>query len=877
MTQDIPTVAEAAAAAFERGHSEGPLPIEDLDRVLRPLRRVVAFALQGDDKLDQVRYFEVNGGRWMGVALRLDLPHAVRDLLAQIKGRLDGYDSAEAGDRRARMSAIHQLVTRVDALLGLPLDERVIVPRRDAARAEAEDWEVEPVTDEAIVADELAEATDTTEAADARDERRPRGESISAGRPLTALEADPATLQALAEEGVETVFDLLALQPTGEEILRPVHGAGRDIPTGRVAVGGRVRNRATVFRGEGGRDDVIVVMGAGPLRACWRGGLPAWLRDRLTSGARVVLVGELAPGPNGEPVLWDAEPAVPDGQHAVHLARYGLDNVDDRAVRALVTQALPDLDRLRDPLPHDTLQRVKLPGLAEALRELHLRGSARPESRRRLAFDEALLVQLGLAAPRYQAHRERGVAHAVLHGLVSRVCQYFEIVLSDAQQAALEDIKRDLRSSTPMLRVLTGEAGGGKGLVALLSAIVVAESKSQVAIVAPDAVSAEQRFLFAEPVLREVGLVGRLVTGDPTRAQRDAIRRGEVHVVFGAADLLDREVEFRRLGLLIAEEREVFGRAPAKVAAMRAPRPDLLVLVPVPLPPPVLLSAYGDHDLSLVAHDTKPPRGTVYTDEQRVAAYQSAAEAIAKRQQVLVVFPLARGADVLDAREAQRVVEAYRTEVFPGARVGLMHGAMSREERWRAYDDFRHHRVDVLVATTPPEEGPMVPSATVVVLEAADRMSVCRLLRLRSHVSPVSDEDGRPIGRVLYVLGREPEPAAVERVERLARLEDGWSLMDGELAARGLDAMLAPEVPQAARLRWVDPTGDRQLLLQAREEAHRILEEDPGLRRPAHQDLSRALRDRWEELLSLPFPLQEAAGAPGATAPRRRRRRRKRR
>jgi ATP-dependent DNA helicase RecG len=699
-------------------------------------------------------------------------------------------------------------------------------------------------------------------------ERRNRlGDPAHTGRPLAALGLDPALLAAFAEEGVETVADLLLLPPIDEEVLRPVHGAGRDIPAGRVAVGGRVRRRWTVFAPGRVRTEVWL-QGAGPLRAVWRTPVATSAIEALVPGHRVVLVGDLEVS-GAESVLFDAEPGSADGQ-TVRLARYGVEGVDDRAVRQCVARVLPEIDRIRDPLTREVIERTGLPSLDEALRDLHTLGSARPAARRRLAFDEALLVQLGLAAPRFQATRERGIAHGVLHGLASRTCQFGEFSLNDAQQLALEDIKRDLKHPAPMLRVVTGEAGAGKGIVAMLSAIMVAESKSQVLYVTPDAVSAELRYLFAEPSLREVGLVGRLVVGDPPRAQRDAIRRGEVHVIFGSCDLLERDLEFRRLGLVIGEESLTFGRVPARIAMMRAPRPDLLVLSSTPVPSAVLLSAYGDHDLSVIDPPVTRarPAGTVFTDERRKEAYREAAERLQIGRQAWVLFPMLQGGmDALDVREARRVVEALESEAFQGRRVALFHGAMTRDERWRAYDDFRHRRSDVLVATAPIEDGPPIPSATVAVIEQADRMGWHRLQRIRGHLAAAGAE-----AHCAYVLGQLPDAEGARQVEMVASGVDGWAIGEQEQRDRGLEEMLAREVPSAARLRWLDPSSDRDLLIWAREEAHRMLEEDPGLRRNDHVDVARALRDRWEDLLSIPYPLTDATGAP----PRKRRRRRKR-
>lgn len=856
-------------------------PVQELDRLLRPLRRVLAYATRDHVTAAGVRYFESNAARWVGPATALDLPEGISELLTEMAAATLGIDALETDERVRRLGTMYQALARIDAILGLPLERRVLVPtpveqvvaQVERISRDGYDFDVEPGLEPAEP--EPLQAVEPEGA-----ERRWRlGDPATTGRLLSAFDLDAGLVQAFAEEGVESVADLLQLGPSGEEIVRPVHGAGREVPAGRAAVGGRVVRRVTRLSPSGERRTEVLLHGAGHLRAVWRGGLPAWMLDRLAPETRVVLVGEMGAGDDGDPVLWDAEPAVPDGHHAVHLARYDLEGIEDAVARRLIWRWMPELDRLRDPVSADMLARLGLPGLGEALRDLHTRGSGRPEARRRLAFDEALLLQLGLASPRFQAGRERGIGHGILHGLAARVCQFAEVSPGDAQQLALEEIKRDLRSAAPMQRVLTGPAGTGKTMVALLAAVAVAESKSQVMFLAGEGATAELRYLFAEPLLREVGLVGRIVVGEPSRAQRDAIRRGEVHIVFGTVDLLDRGLEFRRLGLVIAEEQEVHGSVPRKIAALRAPRPDLLLLETTPVPAAVLLSAYGDLDLSVVDGPKRVMKATILGEDKREEAYAVAKQALAQHQQVLVLFPMARQAtegdeggvvlvDALDLRAARQVVEALEAEIFPGRRLALFHGSMSREERWRVYDDFRHRRTDVLVATGHIEEGPPVPAAAVAVVEQADRMPLWRLQRIRGYLLT-----GNPDVQGVFVTGAVPDEAGRERLERFARDPDDWALAEWDIGVRGLEPMLDTEGPAAARLRWLDPGTDRDLLLWAREQAHAMLEEDPALRRGAHGDLGRTLRDRWDDLLNAPCPLPEAGQA---AQPRRRRRRRKR-
>jgi ATP-dependent DNA helicase RecG len=416
---------------------------------------------------------------------------------------------------------------------------------------------------------------------------------------------------------------------------------------------------------------------------------------------------------------------------------------------------------------------------------------------------------------------------------------------------ALEEVKRDLRHPSPMLRVLDGEVGAGKSLVALLAAVMVAEAKEQVLISAPTPGIAAARFLFMEPLLRELGLVARLFTDAPSRAQIDALRRGEVHVAFGTADMIDPKVTFRRLGLVVAEERGSFGSASTRVRALRSPRPDLLVLPAVPLTTAQLLGPFSDHDVSWMPRGSAPLcEVEILGAAERSSAYAALAQTVANRRQGLVVFPRVRDTDVLDERAAARVVAAMEQQAVPGARVQLLHGSLSREEAFRVFSDFRHHRFDVLVSTVSVQEGPVVPQVDLVVVEQADHMDAVELRRVRGYVA-------REGARCLMVCGESPAPGAVQRLEQVR-----------DHAGRQLSELFDGD---QARCGWLDSDRDHDVLLAARRFAHARLRADPGLRSADSAELARWLIWRWPALS------EDACPVPEPLAPSRRPRRRRRR
>jgi RecG-like helicase len=850
------------------------------DRALSPLRRLVAFARV---RPADVRFFDANARRWLAEAGKLAPEPAVAEALGALDVALQGW--ADEDGRPAIVDAFYAELARLDALLGLPLPPRRRPPPRRPSSGERP---VRP-TPSAPEAEARPERRGSRASSEGRDrhpqpaarppEPKPPPRPPEPPRPIL-LESRIAELglsseigAALAGFGVESVSDLHALVPESWETLQPIHGAGRELPAGRVAVGGRVKRRWSVCTADG-RVDWVTIQGAGLVTAQWTSDTPdglrrAWLAE-LAPDARVQLAGRWDAEAG---VLRDAEPVQDDGRASVRLGAYGA--VDGRWIRLAVRRGASGLARLRDPLPADLLARTSQLPLGEALTDLHLKGNARPEARRRLAFEEALLVQVGLAWGRF-AQRERGIAHPLQHGLVGRIIAAAGESLTDVQANAFEDIKRDLRRSAPMMRVLEGPPGSGRGWLAFLAAVHVADARSQVLVVCPDATAADQRLALLEPMLRDTGLVARSVAGEVPRATKDALRRGEIHLLFGGPELLSQDLELRRLGLIVAFERPPYGETIRRLADGKAGRPDLLIVPSGAVLPATVAAAWPHLDVTQMdAPRRSRPYVEVGRSAQRSELYAKLHAAAQRREQSLVVFPLAEGVDAIDLRDALRLVRALETDALAGLRVGLFHGSMPREDRARVYDDFRHHRLDVLVATAAVEDGPGIPRLTHLLVEAADTESPRRLRNLLAGLV------GRPWAGL--IVGDDVSDADVQRLEGLRKSE-----RLGDSVARLDDPRLEPPVPQ---WRWVDLSGEPEPWWAGRRAALEWLSDDPGLRRTP--EVARWVRERWSDWFGgaddepesesdgaeesgWPCPIPDAPSAGGAGGKRRKRRKKKR-
>jgi ATP-dependent DNA helicase RecG len=901
-----PSPQEPAAVAA----AASSVQVSDLGVQLASVTRALEWAAVSPER--------VHGAPWLGTscARRLDTLQAgggTTDVGA-LAERLRALDAAPAEDRPALVAELLAAVESLSPLslagarlMGLPERGRLLQPRRrrrkertkDPAKSGDGETAVEagaPVEAEPAAASEPAtpeasepEAPPQAEAAPAPKERRRKGRS----RPVRAPRAEPPPpvlplghpegtgaglaglgipddlVEAFTDAGIHTQAELLLRRPTAHErapMARP------DSPSEEtVMVRGRVASRYTVLAPHGRRRTVVLESPTlGRVVCRWLAPEPPRGWDGWVADAELALIGVVAEGESGR-VVYEAEPVGLDGRGSGLLPCYGLPGLDDREVRDVVARALAAVQgRLEDPVPDKLLERHRLLGLGAALRDAHFPSNTGGRGRVRMAFEELLLMQLGVAWRAGRGRPERGIAHKVVHKTIGQLDAQHSVRLRDGQEIAFSEVRRDLGRPRPMARLLQGDVGAGKGLVCLLSALIVAENGNQVAMVAPDALAAERSFLHAEALLRSVGVASMLVGDRVNHAQADAIRRGEAQIVFGTRALLEADMAWKRLGLVVVEERGPYGTVTSgQLGGGKGPRPDLLVTTRVPIPSSLTFTVFGDLDVSVVRR-TVPPRcvATVLPSTERQEAYRRVREAVAAGRQAFVVLPVRDGRDLLGYADAMRMAEALQSDLLEGTRIGVYSTDMTKEERSRAFDDFQHRRIDVLVCTTYIEDAPTVANATQILVEYADLHDAVRLHRLRGHVG-----FGNRTGASYFVLSDSPAPGSAERVERVAGEPDGFRLAELDLGARGAKALLGDRAAEMPEFHWAAPEVDRELLLRAREEAMDIISKDGALRRVP--ELAAAVTARWGEWLGQAIP--ESAPRGGGEPRNRRRRRRRRR
>ena len=522
----------------------------------------------------------------------------------------------------------------------------------------------------------------------------------------------------------------------------------------------------------------------------------------------------------------------------VYPATEGLSH---RLIRGLVDRHLEPLVALTpELLPAPALQSLGLPGIQQALREVHRPATlAEAEAgRRRLAFDELLDLQLMLGRARLLARTGRkGIRFEVKRDLTSKLKASLPWDLTADQKQALREITADMTSPERMHRLLMGDVGTGKTVVALFAMLLALENGYQAALMAPTELLAEQHAATLTSLLAPLGLVPEVMLGRMSAAEKEVARgrvaRGEAGVIVGTHALFQEKVSFHRLGLAVIDEQHRFGVEQRAALIGKGDAPDVLLLTATPIPRSLALTRYGDLDVSVLRQ--KPPgRGKIRTvirgPSQRERVLSFVREACQEGGQAYFVLPVIEESERADLRAAKVMAEQL-TERWPDLKVGLVHGQLKATERDTVMRAFRAGEVQVLVATTVIEVGIDVPNATLMMIEHPERFGLAQLHQLRGRVGRGSAESHC----ILLSTGHTPP-----RLKAFAATDDGFRIAELDLEERQQGDLLGARQSGSAEIRIARFPDDTDILQQARSLAREILERDPAL----EQKGNRTLRER---------------------------------
>ncbi len=558
--------------------------------------------------------------------------------------------------------------------------------------------------------------------------------------------------------------------------------------------------------------------------------------------------------------------AAPVGLHTGRIVPiyHETQGLTSRPVRSLIKTVLEEYaSRLPEILPPSVIQSHQFPPLSEALSLAHfplegtsleLLNEGRSEAHRRLVFDEFFLLQLGLGLKRRQASEEsEGTSFHTDGAYLRRFLAGLPYQLTGAQTSALEEIKRDMARPHPMNRLLQGDVGCGKTVVALAAMMIAADNGYQAALMAPTEILAEQHYLTVKPWLKPFKLQCLLLTrGQPKREisrALKAIAAGEPAFVIGTHALIQEEVRFGRLGLVVVDEQHKFGVMQRALLQKKGVRPDVLIMTATPIPRTLALTVHGDLDLSVILELPKgraPIETRLYYESKRAQAYALLAGQAAEGRQAYVVYPIVEESEKTDLKAAAQMADHLQREVFPRLAIGLLHGRMPMEEKEKVMEAFKKQEIQILVATTVIEVGIDVPNATVMIIEHAERFGLSQLHQLRGRV-------GRG-GHRSYCVLMAAYPISDEAKRRLGTMvqsQDGFVIAEEDLAIRGPGEFFGTRQSGLPELRVANILRDAKLLEEARDSAWKLLSFDPHLSRPEHAALKAALARKWKGRLEL--------------------------
>lgn len=655
--------------------------------------------------------------------------------------------------------------------------------------------------------------------------------------PINALKGvGPAYVRRLSSLGIETLGDLLYHFP------RKYLDRSNVTPIGSVKTDEEVTVVGTVYEIESrrarSRKNILTVTlfdGTGYLSGVWFN--QEYHKDRLKKGVEVAFSGKVRFQYNRLQIVnpsYDVLGGAEDGKtEGIHTGRIiplypGTAGVTSAALRNLVSQALEVVSGMADVLPRGVRSGFDLLPLEEALREIHFPSGvdSLKKARYRSVFDEVFIMQVGLALKKKRREKEgKGISHDPPGELVEEFRRSLPFQLTGAQEKAWREIAGDMARGVPMNRLLQGEVGSGKTVVAVEALLLAVQGGYQGAIMAPTEVLAHQHYRRLSEMLAGLPVEVVLVTAGTHQEVLDGIAAGDVGIVIGTHALLQDSVGFHRLGVAVVDEQQRFGLRQRVTLAAKGGDPDVLHMSATPIPRTLSLTLYGDLDVSVIDELPAGRKGvvTVVADgSQRKGAFAMVGKEVEQGRQVFVICPLVEESDKLEARAAREEANRLSGE-FPGFNIGLVHGQMKSEEKREVMERFQAGEIDILIATVIVEVGIDVPNATAMIVENADRFGLAQLHQLRGRI-------GRGSERAICVLLADPTTEeAKARMEAIRRYDDGFALAEADLRIRGEGSLFGTRQSGLPDLKLARLSRDFDLIRRARAAAFRLVDEDPRL------------------------------------------------
>ena len=681
----------------------------------------------------------------------------------------------------------------------------------------------------------------------------------------------PGRAAMLEAKGLSTVEDLLAYVPFRYEDRSNVKAVNDLAPGEMATVIAEVRSASLSGfkrRNLGLFEASFTDRSRGTLVGKWFHG--GYLANVFAPGQKVALYGKVEFDsfagqitmlhPEYE-ILTDEDDAA---EAALHLGRVvpiyeAVAKISTRMLRAMVHRVLETLAPVEDQLPEEVRRRLKLPDRWTAIKETHfppqdsdmrLLNAFRSQAQFRLIFEEFFWLECGVALKRSKARTMPGISFELTEGVREKVKAMLPFKPTGAQKRVLGEIAQDMKAPRPMNRLLQGDVGSGKTIVAAEAAVIAIENGYQVAVLAPTEILAAQHYYYFKQLLAKLNYVVVQLTGSFTSREKGQLKKliaaGLAHVAIGTHALLEKDVEFAKLGLAIVDEQHRFGVMQRFELLQKGVHPDVLVMTATPIPRTLALTLYGDLDVSVI--DEMPPGRKPIVTRHVTADHAEQVYSFLKRQidegrQAYVVYPVIEESETGAMKAAEKMHEHLSQEVFPGIAVGLMHGRLGADEKESTMERFKKGEIKILVSTTVIEVGVDVPNATVMVVEQAERFGLAQLHQLRGRV-------GRGAAQSYCILITERlGDTAKERIRTLVDTNDGFLIAEMDLKLRGPGEFFGTKQSGLPSLRVANILRDKEILEAARREALDFVSHPP-----TEEELRRAvayIRDHWQRRYGL--------------------------
>ena len=628
-----------------------------------------------------------------------------------------------------------------------------------------------------------------------------------------------------------------------------------------VTLTGEVLNAGTMFMGRRKRVfEVIVQDKTGVIRAKWFRFNETYMKEKFKTGQKIILSGKptLNKRSGLEIIHPDTEQVSGEDVNSLEIGKivpvyHVTDGLHLKSMRTIIKNVLDKyLHLIEEFLPNDLIQRHEFISRADALSQSHFppQGTSLSEldafktpAQKRLVFEELFLIQLGLAfRKKHTGEVNTGTPLKTRGELIKRFVKLLPFTLTGAQKRVLSEIMEDLEKEKSMNRLIQGDVGSGKTIVALTALLTAVDNKMQSALMVPTEILAEQHYLNIRPYCESLGIELSLITsalkGKERQSLYENIRTGKTQIIVGTHSLIQKDIQFKNLGLAVVDEQHRFGVLQRDAIGKKGDHPHLLIMTATPIPRSLALTLYGDMDVSLL--DEFPPgrkkiTTEIFYENRREKAYGILEKQLQQGRQAFVVCPLIEESDVMDLKAAVTVLDFIKDR-FPDYVACLIHGKLKKEERQDIMSRFLKNEIQVLVSTTVIEVGIDVPNATAMIIEHAERFGLAQLHQLRGRVGR-----GAHSSHCLLMAYHPVTEEGQARMKAMQNSGDGFIIAEEDLKIRGPGDFMGTRQSGVPLLKIANLLRDIKVLETARKEAFHLIDRDPGLTEPEHQPLNKAI------------------------------------